>query len=281
MTMRRNRMWWRAALMIPGLIMLSGLTAQASPSSASVPNRQVVSASSPSTSDDKGVTVTCPAGKRLDWRRCCPRRQRLRGHRRHHPRTAQRDRLRVRVPLRHNRDLVDWGLGGLRRTEHDGLHLRPEQRLQHQRQQDRRCQLPSRHGGPGHRGRDAQRRRRRPRPRGDSDLEQRPCRGLRGRLESSSGTGQSPRMRSAPRPRRPITSQRHLGQQLRSRPARQATSRRARRRSGRLQPQRLPGPAQRRRPDPTSVGNILSHANELVATTNNWSITTTAICATA
>ena len=62
MTMRRNRMWWRAALIIPGLIVLSGLTAQASPSSASVPNRQVVSASSLSTSDDKGVTVTCPAG---------------------------------------------------------------------------------------------------------------------------------------------------------------------------------------------------------------------------
>ena len=42
-----------------------GLMAQASPASASLPNRETVAASSASTSLDKGVTVTCPAGKRV------------------------------------------------------------------------------------------------------------------------------------------------------------------------------------------------------------------------
>ena len=51
---------WRAALLIPGLLALMGVTAL--PSSAAVPDRQIVSASSASSSADKGVTVTCPTG---------------------------------------------------------------------------------------------------------------------------------------------------------------------------------------------------------------------------
>jgi hypothetical protein len=42
-----------------------GLMAQASPASAALPNRETVAASSASNSLDKGVTVTCPAGKRV------------------------------------------------------------------------------------------------------------------------------------------------------------------------------------------------------------------------
>lgn len=51
---------WRAPLLIPGLLALMGVTAL--PSSAAVPDRQIVSASSASSSDDKGMTVTCPDG---------------------------------------------------------------------------------------------------------------------------------------------------------------------------------------------------------------------------
>lgn len=42
-----------------------GLMAQASPASAAFPDRETVAASSVSNSLDKGVTVTCPAGKRV------------------------------------------------------------------------------------------------------------------------------------------------------------------------------------------------------------------------
>ena len=42
-----------------------GLMAQASPASAAFPDRETVAASSVSNSVDKGVTVTCPAGKRV------------------------------------------------------------------------------------------------------------------------------------------------------------------------------------------------------------------------
>jgi hypothetical protein len=42
-----------------------GVWAQASPASAAFPDRETVAASSVSTSVDKGVTVSCPAGKRV------------------------------------------------------------------------------------------------------------------------------------------------------------------------------------------------------------------------
>ena len=42
-----------------------GLMAQASPASAAFPDRETVAASSVNNSVDKGVTVTCPAGKRV------------------------------------------------------------------------------------------------------------------------------------------------------------------------------------------------------------------------
>ena len=42
-----------------------GLMAQASPASAAFPDRETVAASSANNSIDKGVTVTCPAGKRV------------------------------------------------------------------------------------------------------------------------------------------------------------------------------------------------------------------------
>ena len=43
----------------------AGVLAQASPASAAFPDRETVAASSASNSVDKGVTVTCPAGKRV------------------------------------------------------------------------------------------------------------------------------------------------------------------------------------------------------------------------
>ena len=53
---------WPAVLVSTVLLAVAVVTSAPGPASAAVPNRQIVSASSASNSSDKGVTVTCPEG---------------------------------------------------------------------------------------------------------------------------------------------------------------------------------------------------------------------------
>lgn len=53
---------WPAAIASMVLLAVALLISLPVPASATVPNREIVAASSASNSDDKGVTVTCPEG---------------------------------------------------------------------------------------------------------------------------------------------------------------------------------------------------------------------------
>jgi hypothetical protein len=61
LTPRRRSRWW-LALAIPALAAALSLTGPTSPAAAAVPDRQIVSASSASTSENKGIDVACPEG---------------------------------------------------------------------------------------------------------------------------------------------------------------------------------------------------------------------------